>query len=378
MKSLLTLFVALAFLASCNEKIDFQGAFKETVVVYGLLDQADSLHYIKVNRAFIGPGNALDIAQIPDSNYFEDVEVTVSEYLDGNLNRTWILRDTVVSTKDTNGIFYAPEEKVYYFKTLPTGLNESIQVSNDPQQSSLNRFAVYKLAVVVDGGKYTVNGETELVRGITSPATSQNFSFKFADDPAEYISTGVTASNTGTSYIINTNLAIEFYEYEGVNNSIKSFNWLLGEADVLPNSSKTFTALGGTFYDLIKSNATDDNPSIDKRTFKGIWITITGGAEELYNYMVVNRPSSTIAQSKPSYTNLTVNNEGNVVGIFSSRQTLRVYKPFYTSPQQAFIRAIDKRSTRELCQGPITGTLFFCSNHPGDNVVNQEEAFACQ
>lgn len=377
MKQLIFILISLAFLSSCNEKIDYKGAFKETVVVYGLLDHADSMHYIKVNRAFIGPGNALDIAQIPDSNYFNDVEVKVTEYLDGNLSRTWILKDTILNTKDTNGVFYAPEEKVYYFKTLPTGINESIQTSIDPQQSSLNKFGVYKLSVIVDGGKYTVTGETELVHGITSPATSQNFTFKFADDPGEYISTGVTASNSGNSYILNANLDVEFYEYEGTNSTVNTFNWQLGEADVLPNSSKTFSALGATFYDLINANATS-NSSIDKRTFKGIWVTFTGGAEELYNYITVNRPSSSLAQSKPTYTNLSVSDGGNVIGIFSSRQTLRVFKPFYTSPQQAYIRAIDKKSTRELCQGPKTGFLLFCSNHPGDNVVGQEEAFACQ
>ena len=47
------------------------GDFKETAVVYGLLDQSDSVHYVKINRAFIGPGNSLEFAQIPDSNYFE-------------------------------------------------------------------------------------------------------------------------------------------------------------------------------------------------------------------------------------------------------------------------------------------------------------------
>jgi hypothetical protein len=106
--------------------------------------------------------------------------------------------------------------------------------------------------------------------------------------------------------------------------------------------------------------------------------TITGGAEEFYNYITVNKPSSGLAQSKPSYTNLSVTNGKRVVGIFSSRQTLKIFKPFYTSPQQAYIRAIDKKSTRELCQGPITGTYLFCSNHPGDNIVNQEESYACQ
>jgi hypothetical protein len=80
----------------------------------------------------------------------------------------------------------------------------------------------------------------------------------------------------------------------------------------------------------------------------------------------------------PCYTEMEMNPKGKrVVGIFSSRQTIKIFKPFFVSAQQAFIRAIDKKSTRELCQGPVTGTLLFCSNHPGDNVVNQEEAFAC-
>lgn len=376
MKILIPTLLALMIFSSCTEKINYLGSFKETAVVYALLDHSDSIHIVKVNRAFIGPGNALEIAQIPDSNYFENVEVTISEYVDGNLTRSWLLNDTIIEDKDTLGAFFAPEQKVYYFKTLPTGPNETIQVSNDPQMTSLNKNATYKLNIDIDNGKYVVTGSTELVNGITSTSTSQNFTFKFADDPGEYISTGVSASNTGNSYVINAQLDIEFYEHIGTESSVNSFNWRLGEADVLPNSSRTFSALGGTFYDLIATNVTD-NPSIDKRTFKGIWITLTGGAEDLYNYIVVNRPSSSLAQSKPTYTNLSISNGGNVIGIFSSRQTLRVFKPFYTSPQQAYLRAIDKKSTRELCIGPKTGMFLFCSNHPGDNIVGQEESYSC-
>ena len=94
--------------------------------------------------------------------------------------------------------------------------------------------------------------------------------------------------------------------------------------------------------------------------------------------MLVNQPSSSLAQNKPTYTNLTVSeNDKNVIGIFSSRQTVKSFKPFYTTPQQAYIRAIDKNSTRELCIGPFTGLYLFCSNHPGDNIVGSEESFAC-
>jgi hypothetical protein len=382
MKSLSLLFgICILILTSCSEDVNLNGDFKETAVVYGILDHADSIHYVKITRAFIGPGNALEIAKIPDSNYFDQVDVTVAEYVGGSLTRTWILRDTIVQNKDIDGAFYAPEQKVYYFQTLPTvtssmGVPGTVQVSSNSMLTSLNPSATYKLKAVINNGEFTVNGETELVNGLSTNASSQNFTFKFADDPAEYISTGVAVSSTGNSFVVNAQLDVLFNEHIGTSYTTKSFNWQIGEADVQPNSSRTFTALGQTFYDLVKLNLTD-NPQIDKRTFNGVYVTITGGAEELYNYMVVNKPSSSLAQSKPTYTNLSVTNEKRVVGIFSSRQTLKVFKPFYVSPALAYIRAIDKKSTRELCQGPITGPYLFCSNHPGDNIVNQEEAFAC-
>ena len=373
----LSVFALLFFgLSACEDDIKLDGDFVETAVVYGLLDQADSIHYIKITRAFIGPGSALDNALIADSSYFEQVEATVSEVVNGQVTRTWQLQDTIVQDKDTNGIFYAPEQKAYYFKTLPTGPLEAIQTSTNPLLSSLKPTATYRFKAIINGGEFEVSGETELVHGMTSPTASQNFTFKFANDPGIYVPSGVAISNSGNAFIASAHLDVLFNEHQGAVKTEKSFRWKLGEANVEPYSSRTFTAAGKTFFDLITSNVTTD-PSIDKRTFQGFNIIITGGAEDLYNYMAVNKPGSSLAQSKPSYTNLNVTNGKRVVGIFSSRQTLTFYKPFYTSPQQAYIRAIDKKTTRELCSGPITGNLLFCSNHPGDNVVGQEESFAC-
>jgi hypothetical protein len=374
----LLVFLLLISLFSCNEKVDLIGDYKETAVVYGLLDHADSLHYIKITRAFIGPGSAVDIAQIGDSSYFQQVEARVTEVVGGTITRTWLLDDTIVTNKDINGAFYAPEQKVYYFKTLPTGPNEVQQTSANPLMSSLNKDATYKLNIKIDNGKFEVNGETELVRGLTSPSNTQNFTFKFANNPGEYLSQGVAAVNTfGNSFVVNAAVDVYFNEYIGVNKSTKSFQWKLGETNIIPGESRTFTAYGETFYTLMKKAVTPD-PAITRRTFEGVQFTITGGSEALYNYMVVNAPSSSLSQSKPTYTNLTVTNGKGVVGIFSSRQTLRFYRSFFTNAAQAYIRAIDKKSTRELCLGPITGLLLFCSNHPGDNVVGSEESYACQ
>jgi hypothetical protein len=339
----LTVLVGILSLQSCNEDINLIGDFQETAVIYGLLDQSDSIHMIKINRAFIGPGNATHIG--------------------GSLGRTWILSDTVVSGKDPNGIFYAPDQIVYYFETTPT--------------NPLIPNGTYKLHVNINNGEFEVTGETELVDGIASSnAAIQNYAFKFASNPAEYISSAVNVS-TGNSFQLNTRLKIDYAEYVGTAGIIKSIDWNLGESEVNPNSSKTFTANGETFYNLVENACSGQDPLIDRRQFIGVTITMTGAAEDFYNYILVNEPSSSLAQSKPTYTNLVTSEDHRVIGIFSSRQTVSIYKPFYVSSAQAYIRAIDKKSTQELCQGPITGPYLFCSNHPGDNIVGLEESYAC-
>ena len=106
---------------ACKEDFKLNGNYEEAAVVIGILDQGDSVHYVKITRSFIGDGvtSSLDIAQIPDSNYFKLVAATVQEK-DGNgvVQRTFTLHDTIIPNKDVNGVFYAPNQKVYVFLTL--------------------------------------------------------------------------------------------------------------------------------------------------------------------------------------------------------------------------------------------------------------------
>ena len=349
--------------SSCKEEVDLIGDFKETAIVYGLLDQSDSVHMIKIMRAFVGPGNAEDIAQISDSNYFQSVDAVVSEIMNGLVTRTWTLQDTIITDKDPNGAFFAPDQKLYFFETSPS--------------APLDPNATYHLAIDIDNGKFKVEGETGIVDGLSSGISNQNTQFKFVTDPAEYTSQAIYV-NTGNSYVVNTRVRTHFNEHIGATSTPTSFDWNIGESPTTPGSQISFSANGETFYQLLADKCSQGDPSVDKRSFNSFEITITAGAEELYNYMLVNEPSSSLAQSKPTYTNLTATNDFGVVGIFSSRQTLKIDKPFFVSAAQAYIRAIDKKSTSELCIGPITGPYFFCSHHPGDNVLGSEEPYACQ
>ena len=208
MKKLLAVFAISSLLMSCSEKIDLVGDFTETAVIYGLLDHSDSLHYVKITRAFIGPGNALEIAQIPDSSYFNSVEATVEEIENGQVTRTWVLRDTIIDNKDTNGVFYAPTQGILFQNTTNNSFKYrcffgTIQTSPNPQLTSLNPNAEYRFKAILNDGEFEVNAQTELVKNITTTASSQNFRFKFATNPGEYQSTSVLISNTGNSRVVN-------------------------------------------------------------------------------------------------------------------------------------------------------------------------------
>jgi len=360
MKStLLGLFIAvtaLLSLNSCKDDLNLIGSYKETPVVIGILNQFDSVHYVKVTRAFIGNGttSSLDIAQIPDSNYFNNVTVTVREKLaNGSVSRTFVLHDTLIPNKDPNGVFYSPTQKVYVFYTSSS--------------APLNADRTYALDVNIDNGRIQVVGETELVKGMLYSPTVSNFnaSLKFKDNLG-YKTQGIKLNDHGTAQKLSCKLRFNYREYTNYPTVFedKSVSMDLGEADpVSGDLTYTFNAEGNIFYTTIK-NAITSNAGVDRRKYTSIEVLTVGGSVELTNYINLAEPSTDLAQSKPEYSNLTVNEGFKVIGLFSARQTVYLNKP--ATGSLSYIRALDQSSVRELCNGPITGGLLFCSDHTAD------------
>ncbi|MCR9173909.1 MAG: hypothetical protein NXI10_15505 [bacterium] len=371
---LLTAAVLVVFgFNSCNEDITVSGNFQETAVVYGLLDQSDSVHLIKITRAFIGPGNSLEISQIPDSNYFQSVSATITEQFSGGVTgRTWTLFDTLVDTKETNGVFYAPEQIVYAM------YSRSKDNSDNPTNAPLSANATYNLRILINEGtssEFEVFGSTEIVSGISTSTDGVNYQFRFAENSVttgQYVSAPMFVTH-GNSEIVNTKLLIDIKEFVGTDSTMQRINWTWGEVPTGTGPTTNFNAQGESFYDLIASVCASGNPAVTRRNLEGITVEVVGGSEELYNYILVNQPSSSLAQNKPTYTNLTATNEHPVLGLFSSRYTHRVYHPMVSFNQNT--RCMDRNSTMELCIGPITGQYLFCSQQPLDIV--QGQPWAC-
>ena len=115
--ALLSLFTSSLF-TSCSTDVNVIADYKEIAVVYGLLDVSQPIQYVKINKAFLGKGDAFAMAQEPDSTNFNpaDMSVILEKYNGSNLVSSALLYDTIIQAPEggnfskKNNIIYATRE----------------------------------------------------------------------------------------------------------------------------------------------------------------------------------------------------------------------------------------------------------------------------
>tara|TARA_B100000508_G_C11465884_1_gene282581 strand:+ start:64580 stop:65650 length:1071 start_codon:yes stop_codon:yes gene_type:complete len=355
MKRFFFLIVTVAIVAGCTTKFSVNGEYDETPIVHMLLDPNDEFHFLKLNKTFLGDGNANDFAMVADSAYFDQVDATIEEIIGGSTTRTWTLQDTIIENKES-GTFYYPEQKLYFF-----------------QADDLNEDALYRLTIDIENGRHIVKGQTELVQdiNITFPNAFQQINFAEANVPLNGYNTQSIAFSTGpNAAVFKVQLRFDYREFKPSGNENKSLLWNIGTLRIadLTTTNPSLGANGESFYEFV-ANSIQEDPDVTRRTVNGFEILVTAGSEDLNTYMLTNQPTSSLAQNKPTFSNV----EGGL-GIFSARTTAAQYKEFqYTNnPNQ---RGFSLNSTRELCEGQYTGSLKFCSDNTND--IAQNYSFAC-
>ena len=310
-KTVLSVFVFIIlgiFLGSCSTDVDLYADYKHITVVYGLLDYKQDTNYIKINKAFLGPGNALEIALIADScNYPGKLDSKLIEYrANVGSNNYKVIRefplDTITIHNKEQGIFYAPDQLVYF-------TNEKINTNSKQYK--------YRYELQIDRGDTILTSTTDIVGGDAMNIVSSVLNFSPNTDLGSVKWTPFP--NAAVYEII---IRFNWVEVFPGNDTVRrTMTWSLGtypESTLIEESGQySISYKTENFFTTLASYLGTDtlNPNVDRIvTDYPLSISIAAGGTELYNFISVNGPSSSIVQTIPEYTKI---NGG--YGVFSSR-----------------------------------------------------------
>src|ERR1051326_8629009 len=129
--------IASAFFSGCNNDIDINEQWKEIPVIFGLLDQSDSVQYIKINKAFLGKANALVMASNYDTvSYGNVLDVKIKEVSNNVVINTFTLQQDSGIAKDP-GVFAYPEQVLFKLAGHTLDPNNEYELSVTNLQSGL-------------------------------------------------------------------------------------------------------------------------------------------------------------------------------------------------------------------------------------------------
>ena len=324
MKKIIFLFftILLSLFFSCTTDFDVNAEWKDITVVYCLLNQNDSSHYVKVNKAFLGEQDAYIMAQISDSFNYENINVSLERWINNNLLQTIILDTTYINKE--HGIF-ATDNNIIYKTT------DSIYADSE-----------YKLIIDIPG-KEQITSSTKLIARFK---VLNNF-----EAPQRVI--GFSSSSPETiewNSVENARLyelTIRFHYYEETTDSgtvAKFLDWKQ-PTKLSPNldggEKMSLEIPGESFYQFIAANiSVIENV---KRIAGCLDFMFMLGGDDLNTYIEVSRPSNTIVQEKPAFTNIV-----NGIGIFSCRYDKNI-----------FGKELSDRSVDSLSCGQYTKDLRF-------------------
>lgn len=348
-------FLVYSFLLSllfqgCSEDLDVTGDYKETMVVYGLIDQSQPKQYIKVNKAFLGKGDALLFAKIKDSVQFvNSLNVKLKRLSDGK--EFVFAPDNSIQKED--GTFYSGDQANAIYSFNSTGAN------------ALTANSQYELSIANTATNNKITATTSLINSfeITKPFSSTNSSTFIFTPPSESTRLFVEWVSSKNAKMYQLIVRLHYKDYvtvNGVKDTVDhQLDWLLpAHTTSTTNGNET---MGNDFsrieYLAYIGQNLSDYTGLTSRKAVNIDLIVVAAGQELNTFIEVNKPSGGLVQDKPTYTNI-----NNGLGVFSSRY----YKPPFilnllnTTPGKELDSLACGRYTKKLKFLNATGVLPGC------------------
>ena len=360
--------VSLAVFSSCETEVDLTAPYASTTVVFGLLDPQADTQFVKITKTFLGDGNLNEYAMIRDSSEYkweEFAALKIEEYATGNPNPIAIhnLQPITIYNKDVNGMFYGPEQTVYYFAS-PNGINPNAKYKL--VADFVSRPDVFAWTNVIPSAEvFFQSPQTNLGLSFASTNTVTG-----AIDYRDNVSIRWTPIDNAEIY----DLALRFYYTENlysdnaltqlVSSTDKFIDWKIGtfNADDIDLNSGYYnlTFNAEPFFSFLGTNLETNTlirrevGTYDGNKTRAFELRMGLANDELKTYINVNNPVTGIIQERPSYTNVV-----GGLGLFASRASAYVLNiPLESGNGTSNINA--------LKNGFYTSDLNFCDPNPSN------------
>lgn len=351
--------------ASCKNELKVLAPGKEMVSVYGVLNPNEAVQNIRINKVFVTTGDAnVAATNANEVNYNAgELIVTLERYNTGStvkqlttqgnsVKKEIILTETVVTT--ASGAF-SNQQRIWQTtdRLYPSGEYKLIikKASDNTELASAQTLmidSVKPLANVMPFCVYVHPSNPNLSYPVHFPTNQfayPNDGSYILDSPPgtgtkqiAYVDYSVLTKNQTIKFntVANAKLytvTVRFHYIDtllsgGTQNGYADFN-LQNYVPTKTTAGEAVSAFQFTakdFYDnLGLEMAKKGNQNIKKRSAHYIEYIVSATTDNLYTFLQVNAPSTTIAQDKPYYTNVT-----NGVGIFACRSASSITKDLWS------------------------------------------------
>lgn len=295
------LFLILPLLFSCETDFDVNANWKNVTIVYGLIDPNNEDQLIKINKAYLGQGDAIQMASISDSTNYDpsNLIVKIHRVREQVFNTydtlsTVVLTDTVLDKDD--GLFSTDDNIIYTFKK---------------PSSFYNTNSIYVLEILNLSSGQKVTSETEIINSFSFESLNPSFEWGLYNgelaDSLRFRTKNIEWQNSKNGVIYQLDILINYLE-SGIVNSL-SWSQPIVEYS---SGNMSLKIKGDQFFQFLENNL-DNNTT---KQFLNLDLVMTIGAQDLKTYIDVNQPFSGIVQERPVFSNI-----DNGVGLFSSRYT---------------------------------------------------------
>ncbi len=300
MKYLVLSLVVIFSLLACSETFNLIAPKEEIPIVNGFLSATDTAQYIKVQRAFRDQDvPAVQLAQIPDSLYYDNATVTITDESDGTVYTLTRVNGTDEGFVKEEGAFANDPNFLYKILTsemnLVPGNQYTLEVNTGEQG-----MAVASSTITLGEIPRLTTPRQELDYAFSTEAPS-NMAWREVDDIVLY----------------DVNLILNILERDATDSEAefipKSLRWNVGR-----NIEDERLQVSGTgFFGFFAANL-EENPDVIRR-FVNFDTELVGGGVELADFINVTEANTGITSSgeTPIFTNIE-----NGVGFFSTRNTL--------------------------------------------------------